>query len=630
MRRWLLLVLLVVPCLGLTFQCDPLRDADVILEPGGGSGPDGTYTFAEFQTLLDTATDVNGDDTIKIGLRSGVEIVNAADSTHGQIEIPHDNVWICGETTGTVSVVNQRIGPSNGANSAFLIDGMTKIKLWNLDIATLGQWGFGIFASDSTTFAIRGLSIQTYGDEAYAIRLWGGVKLESCAFCTLTTRGMNSHGLAVVKNSGALEMIGVEIRRSAAATADAVAIWASNCYGLGGYEYFNSANINSVTVCSEPGCTHRWEDHSQGAAIGILADEIFGVVSSPLSHNPYDPNTPGPYGAQTFPFDDHGGTGLQLGLQGGAVAGQNIRLGGTCGVPDETDVYVQAGTYTFAEFQTILDDAVAAGDTTGNGLVDVFLLDGCHILNAADSNNPRIEIPGDDVRIFAVEGSDVSIRNERMGSDGTESGVIYLDGKEGVQIENVSLSSLGDSGRAIEAYDFSDITCMGLTIETEGAGGLGILLWDSQLTGLYDTTIKTAGSFGYGLELLDSSSVEAMDDVEIIRSASATADTVAISVAFSVDAYFNTANINNVTVCSEPGCLHKWEDHANGVAGLLSYRDFMGETAPTTHTPFSGDPNVTHGPETFPFDDHGGTGIVPGPQGGAVAGKNIVLGGTCE
>ena len=52
----------------------------------------------EFQTVIDTATDVNEDGVIKIGLRSGVNVINEADSGDMRVEIPWDNIHICGES----------------------------------------------------------------------------------------------------------------------------------------------------------------------------------------------------------------------------------------------------------------------------------------------------------------------------------------------------------------------------------------------------------------------------------------------------------------------------------------------------------------------------------------------------
>ncbi len=58
------------------------------------------------------------------------------------------------------------------------------------------------------------------------------------------------------------------------------------------------------------------------------------------------------------------------------------------------DVTVEPGTYTFAEFQQILDDAVAAGDLDGSGHIDVYLKDGVHVVNAPGSSEKGVSEKG--------------------------------------------------------------------------------------------------------------------------------------------------------------------------------------------------------------------------------------------
>ncbi len=322
MRKPLLLILLVLPCLAATMQC-PQRD--VTVEPG-------TYTFAEFQQILDDAVaagDLDGSGHVDVYLKDGVHVVNAADANDPCIEIPGDNVRIFALVGSDVGIRNERLGPDNTATGALCISDVGGTRIENIAIHTSGYWGEGVAGERATVAGLHGLAIETKGDYAWGIKMHRS-SVNRISGTVITTQGHRADGIMVLYDGAVHAIDGLEIRRSVGATEDATAIYVNNLFYSGGSEYFNSPYVTNVTVCSEAGCLHKWEDHSQGASAGIVADDDWETPVSPLSHNPYDPNTPGPYGAQTFPFDDHGGTGLQLGLQGGAVAGQNIILGGTC------------------------------------------------------------------------------------------------------------------------------------------------------------------------------------------------------------------------------------------------------------------------------------------------------------
>jgi len=295
----------------------------------------------------------------------------------------------------------------------------------------------------------------------------------------------------------------------------------------------------------------------------------------------------------------------------------------------DAEVTLTPGTYTFAAFQTILDAAVAGGDTTGNGLIDIYLEDGVHVLNAADSNDPRIEIPGDDVHIFAAVGSDVSIASERDGPDmEVSNGVFYLDGDTGLLLENLSLSSRGDDGFVIVAMNGCSMALYGLTISTYGDWATGIFGYDDvTITSIRNTSIRTVGEEAGAIYLLEDVSVEEMNGVHIVRGHEATTDTFAIildgdGLPEPNTSYFNTPYIRNVTICSEPGTGQKWEENFQcGVCGLLS--TIHPYTAPLTHTPYPAGIDIA----SFPFESNIELGIQVGFQGGDVAAHNIWLGG---
>ena len=140
----------------------------------------------------------------------------------------------------------------------------------------------------------------------------------------------------------------------------------------------------------------------------------------------------------------------------------------------------------------------------------------------------------------------------------------------------------------------------------------------SYITNLEDIVLIKNGKGNSALYIHDSAYIDLMKNVQIKRSSTAVSGT-AQAIQIKDTGWVNSANVENIEVCSELGAI-AFEDYTVAAEGLLDGTS----SAPGIYQPYV--PGIILGAQTFPFDILDGSGA----QGGAVAAKNIILGGSCS
>lgn len=194
--------------------------------------------------------------------------------------------------------------------------------VWDLATAHVGEIEDVTFTSDRPAFRIDTSTIETMrrlrmvSGLGAALWLRNSSVIDAIVDSTVAITSAASAGVRLDSGSSVGAMRNLQLRKDANAGAvDATAlIIADDAWVV-------SDQVNRVTVCTEVGAAQAWEAHGTSAANGLL--EGSGAVP-PSAHVPFVAGDV--LGAQTFPFESLDGSGAQ----GGAVAAQDIVLGGVC------------------------------------------------------------------------------------------------------------------------------------------------------------------------------------------------------------------------------------------------------------------------------------------------------------
>jgi hypothetical protein len=188
-------------------------------------------------------------------------------------------------------------------------------------------------------------------------------------------------------------------------------------------------------------------------------------------------------------------------------------------------------------------------------------------------------------------------------------------------VENYSGVDMIGSGSSMAVRLNSFITnATDLYLETHGdwSSSLAVDQGNSYIGKLEDVTILKNGNGNSAVHIDDGSYINHMKNVQIRRNALSNTGT-AQGFYIHDTSWVNTANVSDIELCSEVGAT-AWEDYAVPSEGLID----SNSSSPVSHVPYV--PVTTLGAQTFPFDILNGSGA----QGGAVAGKNIIIGGICS
>ena len=239
---------------------------------------------------------------------------------------------------GTLALLTDLRVSARGFSADFHIDECHVHEIARVAVESFGEEAEGLLLTQSSADIIADVDIVTHGLDAQGLTLVGATikRLERLSVVTddvlsssismvddssiwsfvgpshAETRGQFSHGIYLADSSSILALDDIVIVRGAAATGNAVGILAVPSTLPGTNNYFDSANVSNVTVCSAG--AQAWE--SAGSLLVADGDEE-GAVDlwvTPAAHVPH----PTGLNAETFPFS---GPAAQL---------QGITMGGGC------------------------------------------------------------------------------------------------------------------------------------------------------------------------------------------------------------------------------------------------------------------------------------------------------------
>jgi hypothetical protein len=327
--------------------CDYSLTSMWLDDSANGYGDDSmTDDFDEFEVFLHAISDQNADGIISVCLADGVSITTTSITSGDRIFINNvDNLHIYAETGDTASLINNR---TDGAVDYFNDHGVFHINsnsdsvslsnltlhsegdegrviynnyggsytvLEDLTITAIGSHSEGIHFRDGAVGLIKNVSIITDDNLAYGLEMQSDVVITKIDGLSIFTQGPNSpaieasvnssgiimeminssfktvgsasHGIRLGDNGAVLKMDNVSFVRSNLASTNASAMFFND-----NSVYVNTSDIVNTIVCTESGGT-SWEYLLQDAT---NAEYTAGT-------NEYL-NSPGPFGAQTFPWGD--------------------------------------------------------------------------------------------------------------------------------------------------------------------------------------------------------------------------------------------------------------------------------------------------------------------------------------
>jgi hypothetical protein len=205
-----------------------------------------------------------------------------------------------GTITGTLS--NGYVWDQAGAHVGALED----------VVIAFGRPGFRLDAASIDELSRLDLSAGS----GIAMWLRNGASLGLLVDSRVGVTGAATEGVRLETGSSIGTLRDVRLEKTASATAAS-----ATALVIADDAWVVSSLVARVTVCTAAGASSLWEGHPTSPGHGLLKSPA-GVL--PVAHAAFVAGTV--LGAQTFPFDRLDGSGAQ----GGAVAAQEIVLGGLC------------------------------------------------------------------------------------------------------------------------------------------------------------------------------------------------------------------------------------------------------------------------------------------------------------
>lgn len=253
--------------------------------------------FPSFQSVIDGASDRNGDGRIGICLRPGLTISNPEDNPSDWIHIQRDNVHIAGASckpahidshaiAGYMTAIAFRVEAVAGfglsdleistAGSVYAIElwASQGVSLDNLDIVSFGDAG-GITAFYAQFDQITNIDIEMLTDEPYSPE--GGLTLSHCSAGMVSgitikaSQGGWTRGVDLSGDVGELSNVTIDISGpspvgvivGSTGTLSAVDVIDGLNVTLGGYNesglLINSADVKSISKVTIDGATYGVE-----------------------------------------------------------------------------------------------------------------------------------------------------------------------------------------------------------------------------------------------------------------------------------------------------------------------------------------------------------------------------------
>ncbi len=207
------------------------------------------------------------------------------------------------------------------------------------------------------------------------------------------------------------------------------------------------------------------------------------------------------------------------------------------GIPDECSSECDATIIGRHQFGIIWDMLSWTVDYNNDGIIWLCLADGTEIVNPPDSFRGRIQIPRDNVHLYARPGDHVLIHNQKTNAGETNSDKTFYhsaihvgNGRTGFRISNVEVRTEGpDAVGIIVSGQRSEVReIYGATIRLSGDSYAAVLVHSlGYLESLRNSKLELCSWSGGGIRMYSSGMIHSITETSIYEPANAICDTTA-------------------------------------------------------------------------------------------------------